>query len=213
MPVGNESSHIFDGVTVRGGLAVTDSLGSASVDYTRFAMGAREAILRRALGCYAETQPRTVLTGGSTLTVSGTIYGVAVGLLAGDVVSNLSVMVGTLASGFSGAGLRLGLYSKTGVQLAASVDSQASFGATGVKTIAMATPYLVVTDDAYYCAIITIATTPPVLFRGFASGNANTAAVGSGIPPAVVQTAQTDLTSPATFTATTNSISVWFGVS
>lgn len=214
MPLGNESNHTMDGLTVRGGLAVADNAGNlASADYARFAMSAREAVLRRALGCYAETQPRTVLTGGSTVTVSGTIYGVAVGLLAGDVVSNISCLVGTLASGFSGAGLRLALYSRAGVLLASSVDTQATFGSTGVKTTAMTTPYTVTTDDAYYASIISIASVPPALFRGHASGSANTAAVGAGIPLAVVQTAQTDLTSPATFTATTNSISVWFGIS
>jgi hypothetical protein len=166
MPIGNESNHVMDGLTVRGGLGLTNNLGQvATVDYDRFACMARNAVAMRAQGYYAETYPRGAIA-GSTVSVNGTIHFGAVGLLAGDVVTAVSVYVQTLASGFSGTGVTLGLYTKSGALCASSADAQAAFGSTGMKTTAMTTPYTVPSDDLYYAAILSVASTPPVLLRG-----------------------------------------------
>jgi len=212
MPLGNEGSHVFDGLTVRGGLAVADMAGNvAAVDYNRFSAATRAALMQKAQGYFAETLPRAAAQ-NATVHVSGTIYGSLIGLLAGDIVTNVSCAVITLGSGYSGAGHRFALYSKTGTLLASTGDVSSTMGSTGTKTIAFTTPYTVTTDDVYYVASIAIATTPVTLTRG--SGNsAATQAVTGGIATQVNQTGQTDLTNPATLAVSGSSFNHWFALS
>lgn len=214
MPLGNESNHTMDGLTVRGGLALANNNGQiASVEYDRFASMARVAVLQRGQGFLAETSPRGAGAFSSTIAITQVLYGMPVGLLAGDIVSNLSIAIQVAGNTVTLA--KLGLYSKIGTLLASSAESGASFASTGMKTLAMTTPYTVVTDDLYYTAFLAVsAVTMPTPIR--TAGNAiasNNAGVGSGFPFQVVQTAQTDLPATATLVTSGSGISYWIGVS
>lgn len=210
MPFGNESNHQFDGATIRGSLAVANNQGGvAAVDYDRFACLVRNAVSVRNQGFYAETIQRAAAASASAGTTQ-VLYGMAIGLLAGDVVANMSVSQQT--AGGTLTLVKLGLTSKAGVLLASSADVKANFGSTGVVTTAMSTPYTVLSDDIYYAAILGVGTTPPALLRGHAGIN-GFGAVGVGFPSAVTMASQSDLPATATWVASSSGIAYWVGIS
>jgi hypothetical protein len=165
--VGNETNHNFNGATIQGGLAIEGAAGNtAYIDRDTAATLARQNLMIRKLGYYSESFPLGAAANLTTIQTSGTVNFSPVGLLKGDVVTNIWVRVTTLASGFSGIGAKVGLYTTAGVLLASSADVQASLGSTGTKLLPLTTPYTITSDDVYYLAIITIASTPPVMVRG-----------------------------------------------
>lgn len=173
----------------------------------------RYEALMAAQGYYAETTPRGSAS-NATIMVSGTIYFNSVGLLAGDVVTNILTLCSLAGSGFSGIGMKAGLYSKAGVQLALTGDISVAHSSVAAKTNVLTTPYTVLTTDLYYVALIGIATTMPTLIRTPA-GVATEAVFTGGFSPAYgYQTGQTDLTAPATIASTaTTGIAFWSGIS
>lgn len=173
----------------------------------------RTGVSARAQGLIAETLPRAqagLYVGG---TVSGTLFAVGVPLLAGDVVSNLSIIV--TAAGAAATLSKLGLYSKAGVLLASSVDQGTSWQSAGPKTVAMSTPYTVPTTDLYYVALLYVGTSTLAAFaRGWGSGTtALIAAIGSGSLPFASQAGLSDLPAPATLVNTAAPLAFWMGVS
>ena len=174
----------------------------------------RAGIMLSGQGLISQNYDRLAALGsGGFVAVGGTIYGVAIPLLAGDVVSNLSVMVTTAGSGVTAS--LLGLYDTAGTRLAVSADQGTAWQSTGLKTVAMTTPYAVPATGLYYGAIIaTASTTVPAFHR--AATNASIAinvAVGSGINPIVFMTGQTELVASATFSAGVGGVCYWVGVS
>lgn len=147
---------------------------------------------------------------GATITVDGTAYFSGLGLMAGDVVTKLYVMVSTLGNTMTLS--KVGLYSKAGTLLASSADQGSSWSsATGLKEISLVSPFTVVTTDLYYCALVSKASvTLPTLLRGAASSAQGAIAVPGAVQAYGTQTGQTDLPSPATI-GTTAPISYWFG--
>ncbi len=171
----------------------------------------RAQVLRIGQGYFAETYQRPSNQSGS-LAATQLLYGMAVGLLAGDVVTNMTVPVQTAGASVTLA--KVALYSKTGTLLASSADASASFNSTGLKTVAMSSAYTVPTDDLYYAAFLAVSTvTMPTILRGMGSVTAACAGgIGSGSPVQVVQTGQADLPSPATFVVGSGN-TVWIGLS
>lgn len=165
-----------------------------------------EAVLA-AQAYYAENFPARTYQGG-TIGITGTIYFMSLGLLAGDVVTNILVNVATLGSGFSGIGARVGIYSSAAAQLATSGDVSATLGATGVKPLPLSAAYTITADGFYYAALISIATTVPTLQR---AGN-GVKTTFNGLLNFGTQTGQTDLTAPATLAETSN-LGYWVGIS
>lgn len=149
---------------------------------------------------------------GLSAPVTGDICCVAVGLRAGDVVSNLTVHAS--AGGTSLTIVKMALLSKTGTRLATTADVKADFGTAGLKTEPMITPYTVPVDDLYYCAWLdTHGGTSPTLSRGQGTGT-GFAAIGTGARLLAVQTGQTDIGTTVTLAnAAGSTINVWFGVS
>lgn len=181
------------------------------------ALAKRQRILTEGLGYFAETYPQNAHV-GSSIAVDGTVYGMAVGLLAGDVVTSLSMRIQTAGTGTSLA--KMGVYTKSGSLLAATADLSSTFNSQGVKTGTLALqsngqPLTIPTDDVYYLAFIAkTATTMPTPIRGAQNFAAvATAAVGSGVAAAVTQSGQTDLPSSATLAASAASFGYWIGVS
>lgn len=211
MPLGNESNHSMDGLTVRGGLAVANNSGGiASVDFDRFAALARQAVVMRAQGYYAETYPRAASLVANGVT-SGTLYAMAVGLIAGDVVANMTIGVSTLGTMTLA---KLGLYSKTGnTLLCSSADASVAFGSTGPKTLAMTTPYTVVADDIYYVGFLAVHTSLQCYRGSTSTVTTFSGGVGNGFAMQMAQGSQVDLPATATLAVSTSGISWWVAIS
>lgn len=208
--VGNELNHVIDGLTVRGGLGLEGVAGQVSyLNRDVASMLARQSACMRDLGYYAETGQR-VAASASSVTVTQRLYGVSIGLLAGDLVSNLIAACNTANN--TPTLTKLGLYSQAGVLLASSADASSAFGSTGLKVTAMTTPYLVPADDMYYAAFLNVATTGAALNRLNGGSSAFQASTG-GAAPQVNQDTQSDLPASATFTATANAFGLWIAVS
>ena len=191
--------------------------GTATVTPAAIAFAANTKSTQRtdaqlaAQGYYSENFPRQAVN-SSTVPTSGTIYFCLLGLLAGDVVTNLNLLCTTLGTGFSGINMRVALYSKASVQLATSGDVSAQFGSTGTKPCPLTTPYTVPTTDAYFAALIQVGSANVALLRGSPGLNAG-GAIGSGTGAYGAQTGQTDLTAPATIAFNNTGNAFWFGIS
>lgn len=156
----------------------------------------RTALLASGRGYITEAPVNNGATSGATALTSGTIYFTAIGLLAGDVVSNISTLM--TVNGSTLTLTKVGLYDASGTRLASSADASTSFasGAAKIVTIALSSAYTVPSDGLYYAAVVCVGTTPPTLSRGQASLSDN-ALSGSRLMFGR-QTSQTDLIASAT---------------
>lgn len=150
----------------------------------------------------------------SSTMIDGTVYAMLVPLRAGDVVTNISLIL----NGPAGADVtasKVGLYSLAGTLLASSADQGTAWQSVGTKTVALASPYTVPATGGYYAALFAKATTTlPKPFCGAGSASQiNGAAIGSGAHPSGIMASQTDLPATATFTFTASLISYWVGIS
>ena len=172
-------------------------------------VGSREQMSRTAQGLISETITRLAAPATSSIMVDGTVYYMALGLRAGDVVSNIVIAVNSAGVGLTLS--KVGLYSKTGTLLAQSAELGTAWQSTGIKVSALTSPYTVLTDDGYYVAIVSKGGTLPTPIR---TSTLNTVGnpVGAGIVPYATQTGQVDLPSPGTPTLGTT-IAYWCGVS
>lgn len=157
----------------------------------------RDAIKRSARNIIAEViDPLGGI--GSIIMIDGTVYYMAVGLIQGDVVTSLVININAAGSGMTLS--KAGLYSSTGTLLASSVDQGSAWQSTGIKTIAMQTPYTVPVTGLYYVALVgKTGTTMPTPFRGGNSLLLPASSINSGKAAYYGQLSQTDLPSPATF--------------
>lgn len=171
-----------------------------------------EALLA-AEGYYSENFSRSSAA-FANLMIAGSIYFQSIGLLAGDIVTNINTVVQT--AGATLGMVKFGLYTKAGVQLGVTADVKADFTAVGPKIEPLTAAYTVLTTDAYYAAMFCLSGTPlPQLMRGAPQNNGFGVFAGAGISPSGIQTGQTDLTTPATIAtaAPAAAIAWWVGVS
>ncbi len=173
----------------------------------------RDALISKANGYFAQTVDRKVLTSTSAA-VDGTIYLTSVGLMAGDVVSQITGFVGTGSSGYTLA--KIGIYDKLGNQLAVSADQGQTWGSVsafgGLIPTPMITPYKVTANDIYYAAFIAKASVLPSILSG--TGSAPSQTESGGFPICALMLTQTDLPPVVTFTiAPTSALSkmLWMG--
>jgi hypothetical protein len=123
----------------------------------------REQALRDGQGVAGETWPRQLGTGGNQPT-AGAVYMSAVGLMRGDVVTNLLCIVNGAGSGTSLS--KLALYDSDLNKVAATADQGSSWNTAGAKTAALTAPYTVTATGVFYIAVIVnAATTIPILWR------------------------------------------------
>ena len=201
-------SHLIDNLVVRGPLTLANYGNNRTTVLTADSADARSQVLRSALGYYAETHPRTGLVNNS-IQVSGTIYAVAIGLLAGDVVTNIICSCNT--AGATLTLVKLGIYDAAGTLIGVTTDVKAAFASTGAIASQLSTPLTITRTDGYYAAMITTGTTPPTLDRSATAAAAVGAAPG-GMRLSSTMASQTDLVANATFGAA-SPIAYWFGVS
>lgn len=222
MPVGNETNHTVDGLTVQGGLAVrgrgstvaflaADGTGGLSVNGSP-AMPSevlRYRAVMAAQGYYNETLPRNATSNASALITGNGVF-VSFGAVAGDTVSAIGMGVNT---GVTAATLlRFGIYDRDGVSKASSVDVKAAFTTTGVKTVALSS-YTFETTDLYYVGAIFTGTTGPSLLRATGGGSGQAGVNGAAYGHVGVQTGLADLPSPATISfAPGSTLQIWYGL-
>lgn len=120
----------------------------------------REAQLQ---GYITKTHPLG-LSVNTLLGVSGTIYGAAVFVRQGDVLSSLTFNATVAAGSLTLA--KGGLYDVGNAQLVSGTESSASVnGATGRVVLPFATNYTSPRDQFVYAAMIFVGTTPPTFSR------------------------------------------------
>ena len=148
---------------------------------------------------------------GASIGITQTLYAGLIGLRGGDTATSVVLCSSTAAASLTLA--KVGLYSPAGVQLAASATNHTNFnGATGFISTNLSTPYRMPASGVVYAVILQVGTTPTTFTRGFAVNSAAWGAIGSSPAVFAHQTGQADLPAPATFTTSSSSLPIWFGV-
>lgn len=148
-----------------------------------------------------------ILGRDATAMVTQTAYFMRVPLKAGQVISNIDMIVTAAGSGLTLS--KVGIYKKDGTQLASSADQGTAWQSVGLKVNALSSSFTVPSDDVYFFCLIAIGTTPPTVLSSGAVGNKNAASSGGVIPYGTMLT-QTDLPSPATI-STSSGVPFWVG--
>lgn len=201
--VGNESSHIFDGVTVRGGLALEGGGGSTYLSRFAAARTARDAALYAALNLLVETFPYNTAANQTAVTGTQAVMFAPVGFLAGDVITNIVTKVHVAGNTLTLQ--KFGIYSKAGVLLASTADVKANFLTTGIISSALTAPYTILADDGYYLAVLSVGTTTPTLLRTVGQTTVAGSIAGGSVGYGGTQASQSDLPAAATISFTTAS--------
>jgi hypothetical protein len=180
----------------------------ASFTATAF-RGDRDEKLRRALGYYSESFP---LAGGSagTALADGVVYYLPHYLFAGEVVTNIGIVITGNGSGVTLS--KVGLTDSSFNLRAISADQGTSWQTAAKKTIAMITAYTVPADGLYYTVIIAKASvTLPSVARGEANGPISNLITGFPRLAATLD-AQTDIPTTATPNNSASPIHAWMAV-
>ncbi len=112
-------------------------------------------------GTIAETHPRELLseTNSTIPNVSGTLWMQAINLMAGQLVSNITISSGTTAAG-TPTNYFFALYDiNRGLKAVSANQTTTAWAANTMKTLAMTTPYRVPTTGVYYIGLMMTATT------------------------------------------------------
>jgi hypothetical protein len=105
---------------------------------------------------------------------------------------------------------KVAVFDASGNRVAVSADaSSTATSGTGLKSAALATPYLVPNDGGYYLGAVSVGGTSPTLVRGASAITGYDGSSGSGQKISAVQTAQTD--APSTATLVASGTAFWFG--
>jgi hypothetical protein len=148
---------------------------------------------------------RSECGGNLSALTTAVMTSVGIYLEAGDVVTNLTFCSATTAAG-TPANWWFALYSTaaTPALLGQTADqTSTAWAANTAKTVALATPYTVVTSGIHYAAIMVKASTPPTLLGASLNVNASSAVVsGQKVLSQTSGSALTD-TAPATIATPT----------
>lgn len=164
-----------------------------------------------------ETFPHYLCATDNAIGATGVAHATAIPLQAGDVVTNITFLIGGTAASVPTAGF-VALYSSaaTPALLAQSADFTTTARAANTPyTVPMVTAYTVLASGLYYVSVGFAATTVPTL-RGISTGNAiNSGALGLSFK-VLAQSHGSGLTgtAPATIASpTTVATPCWFAVS
>lgn len=173
--------------------------------WTQIAQAARDQIKRLGLGYRGESFDKDSISAALAF-ASGDLRVAAVGLLAGDTITN--ILVDVTAAIQTITTFRVGVYDKNGNLLASSANSTTNL-ATGLNSFALSpSAWTAPADDLYYLAVIIQATTMGSLGAAV-SQTGKGQALGTNPKAAAKQTGQSGL--PATLTLTAEDQPVWFG--
>lgn len=164
-------------------------------------------------GALAETMNRnTCPEVNTTFGTTGQVFCQAIYLTAGTTVTNISFHSATTAAG-TPTHYVFALYDIDRNLLASSADQTSkAWAANTIKTLAMETPYLVLSTGLYYVMISVVATTVPTLKGGIAKTGAQLAGQAP-ILNGISSTTYSTGTAPSTIGAlTVRTTSVWASI-
>lgn len=191
------------------GSKVTASVDAANDQLDISVVGARDSVLMAGQGYTGETYQRASASLNQT-SIDGSLYFIAAGFYAGDIITNLHLTVSAAGSGMTLS--KVGVWATDGqTRLGVSAEQGTGWQSTGTKTIALTTPLTVAAQGVLYLGLVAkTGTTMPGLLRTSTSITFNTA-IGTGVIPYGVVTGQTD--APATFTVAVGAapIPFWMG--
>lgn len=150
---------------------------------------------------------------GATQLTSGVLYLLKVRIPTPQTITNIITLITTAGATLTAGQNFAALFNSAGTQVGITADQAASWVSTGIKTMALVTPY-VAPAGHYYIAILTNGTTAPFLARSI-----NTAIANANLPTgsfrfATIGTGQTAV--PASFTPASQvglSTAFWAAVS
>jgi hypothetical protein len=172
------------------------------------AVTANNAVQKSLNGTAVTNIDRSAVVGNTSALTTAVMTSVALPLVAGQVVTNLTFVSATTATN-TPTNWWFALYSPAGALLRQTADqTSTAWGANTVMTKALATTYTVPTTGVYYAAVMVKATTPPTL-AGVALHNAVIAgAVVTGMKvlsqtsgSALTDTAPATIATPTTIAA------------
>lgn len=163
------------------------------------------------LGLVSQTFDRFAASGG-TADIDGQVDFTSIGLIAGDIVTNITIAI--VVAGVGTTLSKVGLYDSAGNRLALSADQGSVWNTIGLYTIPMITPYQVTASGLYYIAMVakTGATMPGKARSGMVFPATTGLAIGASAKICGLMAGQTDLPASATIVAGT-SRPQWAGVS
>lgn len=186
--------------------------GEASADRNRQLMEQQ--------GYFSHTFPLINANAAGAAMVSGTVYYMAIGMLASDIIDGVCFAPTTAGSGYSGVKLVAGLYTNTGVRVASTTDFSGLLSSGTpkivkspfVKSTAEPVPTPIVPgSDGGYVAILCVASGTPSLSLAPCVPIAPLA--GSSLSQFGIQTGQTVLPATATIDAASGSgLAFWAAI-
>jgi hypothetical protein len=165
----------------------------------------REGLLRGAQSIAWEPFSRDV--GKSAAPASGDLRGVLVGLFAGETITNIHAHVSVLGSGLTLS--KVAVLNSSGKILAVSADISSSLTSVGEKVLALTSPYSVLTDGAYFFALLQVGATPATIIVGTTGITGYTGSAASGPSSSVNVASQTDVTVGSTPSLTASGTCPW----
>ena len=178
-------------------------------DLRRLVVSVMERKVRLAAeGLIAETFDRRTAQGNSQM-ADGAVYYLGLPLMAGQVVTSIAIVVGTAGTGLTLS--KVGLYDSAMNRVALSAEQGSSWQSTGVKVVALTSPYTVVASGLFYAAVIAKGTTVPSLLRSLLTTDLAGTALPGALSPHGAQTGQTDLPNPGAMGAA-NLRAYWMGL-
>lgn len=204
-------------LTVPGALAIT---GGITNQYGNNATLSRSQILQTARGLITESFPATSISSG-TVGTSQTIYFSAIGLKAGDTVTNIVPFITAAASGTAPTSVYAALYSSGGDLIKQTANyaisgQSATLAVSGYATLALTSAYAVTADGLYYAAYLkdgTFGTVDLAIGVGITVQTGVLNAYGSNPRLAATQASQTSMPTSATFADSASLTPLWLGVS
>lgn len=126
--------------------------------------------------------------------LSGQLYGQAISLMAGDLVTSIAFAVGTTASA-TVTNTWVALYDSGGNLLRQSTSAATVLTANTLQSIALSSTYRITTSGLYYICLMVQATTMPTMIG---VSTLSTAITGSTLPrPSLTDTTHVGLTTTA----------------
>lgn len=158
---------------------------------------ARNALGEMPTGAFSLSTPSmNQASGDVALLTSGRGHLVRMGVLRGDVVTNINFLAGATAA-VTPTNQWFALYSSARAKLGVTADdTTTAWAANAVKTLALASPYTVTADGFVYAEIVVVAATPPSLRCQAGS------AFITGVAPIKSGVSDTGLTNPASAPST-----------
>lgn len=170
----------------------------------------RAQVMTNALGYFTETFTRVVRPTTQPM-ISGRRYYVPFPILAGEIVNGIDF--GCHAAGSGLTLVKFGVKSLDAATLhATSGDEKAQFTTTGLKPMAMLTPYESPIDQVLYGVGIAVGSGMPTGDAAFGSGrNSNGKKTGAAAAPAAYIGLQADLVAGGTPVSDAGAVPYWMG--